>query len=88
MSIPFNVGKDGTYALPATGADGLVVAKGLCNNQQHRFLFRKARYRDATAQWAAGGEGVFIDLPPTDPHHTHRGQYVSDRGVVVLPMYP
>jgi hypothetical protein len=88
MGIPCSPGKDGTYALPATGVDGIVVAQGLCDNQQHYFVFKKTGYRDASAQWAAGGDGVFIDLPPTDPQHTHQGQYVSDRGVVVLPMYP
>jgi hypothetical protein len=87
LEFPLFAGTEGTFPLPPSGDDGIIVADKLCRDLSHGFLFRRAGYLDAHAHWAQG-DRVLVDLPPTDPHHGHQGQFASRRGPIDILMYP
>jgi len=87
IGIPFFPGTPGAFALQTSARNGTIVAEGLCSDLKHEFLFRKAGYLDAHAQWAEGGV-MLLDLPPGDPHHDQRGRIARQTGAVEIDLYP
>jgi hypothetical protein len=87
LAFPVFPGEEGTFPLPPSGSDGIIVANKLCNDLSHAFVFEQAGYLPAHANWNRG-DRILLDLPPTDPHHNHQGQFASAKGPIDVLMYP